>query len=213
MRPRFIAVEGPIGVGKTTLARELAAALDARLVADPDADNPYLESFYRDPARHALHVQLHFLLARTETLEALAAVSGRDVTVSDFLIEKDRLFAELTLDGDEWSMYRRLHERLVGGELPRPDLVIYLQAPLERLVERIERRGVAHERRIDSRYLEALSAAYERFFHAWDATALLIVNTAGIDIAREPAETRRLLGRIAHIDGGRHYFNPALPAG
>lgn len=211
MRPRFIAIEGPIGVGKTTLAKDLAAALDARFVPDPDDANPYLEPFYRDPSAYALHVQLHFLLARLEAMERVSAMPPSITLVSDFLIEKDPLFAELTLDGDEWSIYRRLHERLIG-ELPRPDLVIYLQAPLERLVERIERRGVEHERRIDSRYLEALAAAYERFFHAWNASTLLIVNTAGIDIASEPAETRRLLERIADIDGGRHYFNPALPA-
>ena len=239
MTPRFIAVEGPIGVGKTTLARRLAEATGARLVADPDADNPWLAAFYDDPASVALHVQLHFLLARLERLESIGPRLPDGVSlVSDFLLEKDRLFAELTLEPRERSVYERLHERLVGdvhaadetrsdesGEgatephdggatrgWPEPDLVIYLQAPTERLIERIERRGQTYERRIDSGYLDALSAAYERFFHGWTRSPLLIVNTDGIDLARSAAETRRLLERVEALGGGRHYFNPGLPA-
>ena len=224
MTPRFLAVEGPIGVGKSTLARHLADALGATVIADPDADNPYLEAFYADPSSTALHAQLHFLLSRLEVLDSIGdvreegACAGARI-VSDFLIDKDRLFAELTLESREWAMYERLHERLLGagaGEADlreaTPDLVIYLQAPLERLVERIERRGRSHERRIDSRYLQRLANAYERLFHDWSASPLLIVNTADMDPANSPAETRRLLERIDRMDGGRHYFNPGVPA-
>lgn len=217
MKPRFIAVEGPIGVGKTTLARRLADTLDAVYIADPDAENPYLDAFYRDPAATALHTQLHFLLSRLDSLDALSASDddGRR-RVSDFLIDKDRLFAELTLDAREWSMYDRLHTRLIDerqkDDESRPDLVIYLQAPLERLIERIERRGLARERRIDSSYLQALASVYERFFHGWKGSHLLIVNTADIDIAASSAETHRLVEHIDGFEGGKQYFNPGLPA-
>lgn len=222
MKPRFVVVEGPIGVGKTTLAQRLAERLGGDLLADPDAENPYLDAFYHEPAATALHTQLHFLLSRLDVLDAIDAPDdpgGRDherPLIGDFLIDKDRLFAELTLDPREWSMYERLHRRLLDerklSAVPVPDLVIYLQAPLERLIERIERRGHARERRIDSGYLQELAHAYEAYFHGWEDSTLLIVNTADIDIARSAAETDRLLERIDEIDGGRHYFNPVLPA-
>ena len=212
LRYRHVAVEGPIGVGKSTFARLLARATGARFVADPDASNPYLEAFYRDPGSNALHAQLHFLVSRLETLDNPAVRRPGQAVVADFMIDKDRLFAELTLDETEWRLYAALASRLTGpaaaAPLPAPDLVVYLQAPVERLIERIERRGIAHEHRIDSTYLQRLSSSYERFFHDFTACPLLIVNTERLDPGRRAADLDALVARVRRMDGGRHFFNP-----
>lgn len=207
MKYQFIAIEGPIGVGKSTLAAQLAKQFKASFLSDSDAINPYLKTFYRNPGGAAFHTQLHFLVSRLETLNNPAVVNPNKPIVADFLLDKDRLFAELTLDHTEWWMYSRLYDKQVA-DVPRPDLVVYLQAPLERLIERIERRGVGHEQRIDSNYLQQLSALYERFFHAYSETPLLIVNAADINLADDPDEVLRLGSRIRELEGGRHYFNP-----
>jgi len=207
MKYQFIAIEGPIGVGKSTLAAQLASQYKASLLSDTDATNPYLKTFYRDPSSAAFHTQLHFLVSRLEILNNPAVVNPNQPIVADFLLDKDRLFAELTLDHTEWWMYSRLYDKLAIG-VPRPDLVVYLQAPLERLIERIERRGVGHEQRIDSNYLQQLSVLYERFFHSYTETPLLIVNAADINLADDPREVLRLAMRIRELEGGRHYFNP-----
>lgn len=207
MKYQFIAIEGPIGVGKSTLGLQLAAQFKASFLTDTDTSNPYLKAFYRDPGAAAFHTQMHFLASRLEVLRNPAVLKPNQPIVADFLLDKDRLFAELTLDHTEWWMYSRFYEKQCTG-VPRPDLVVYLQAPLERLIERIERRGVAHEKRIDSHYLQQLSALYERFFHAYTETPLLIVNAAEINLADNPEEVLRLAQRIAELDGGRHYFNP-----
>lgn len=207
MSYRYIAVEGPIGVGKTTLARRLAEALAASLVSDTESSNPYLESFYSQPRQFALHTQLHFLASRLEVLQDPAVLTPTGPLVADFMLEKDRLFAELTLDSHEWWMYSQIHDR-VAHDFATPDLVIYLQAPLERLLERIERRGIAHEAHIPSHYLQQVIESYERFFHAWTRTPLLIVNVSDINLADDNDEVAELVARIGHVDRGRHYLNP-----
>ena len=161
---RYIAIEGPIGVGKTGLARRLAEALDSELVLEEAGANPFLERFYHDPRAAALPTQLFFLFQRVAQLERLRqADMFSDLRVSDFLIDKDRLFAQTTLDRHELSLYERVYETL-DFDPPIPDLVVYLQAPVDTLLFRIARRGIAYEKEIGRRYLERLAEAYSRFF-------------------------------------------------
>ena len=204
---RFIAIEGPIGVGKTTLSRKLSDALDAEFFPDTDDVNPYLDSFYKTPELSALQTQLHFLASRLARLDEIARVSRSKACVSDFLVGKDRLFAELTLNESDWWIYEQLHNRL-DLTATAPELTIYLQAPVEILIQRIERRGLRRERRIDSRYLARIVDSYERFFHEYDEAPLLIVNAESINIADNSADFERLQRQIADITAGRHYFNP-----
>jgi len=207
MKYQYIAVEGPIGVGKTTLAKKLASAFRGRYLADAVAANPYLESFYKQPKHVALHTQLHFLMSRLDAMDRAKVDTGTRPVVADFILEKDRLFAELTLDETEWAMYSAVFNRTVEAQ-PRPDLVVYLQAPLEKLVQRIERRGNRHEQRIESRYLQRLIELYERYFHQYDASPLLIVNAAEINLADSPEDFESLVERIKSVEGGRHFVNP-----
>ena len=207
MKHQFIAIEGPIGVGKSTLASTLAEHFSASLVRDTETENPYLKQFYKDPKPIALHTQLHFLLSRLEVLSSPSVARSTGPMVSDFLLEKDKLFAELTLSEDEWWMYTRLYERMTKNCV-RPNLVIYLQAPLEKLIQRIERRGLRHEQRIDSHYLQQLISLYERYFHEYAESALLIVNASEINLADNEQDIATLVERIRNLDGGRHYFNP-----
>lgn len=211
MKYQFIAIEGPIGVGKSTLARQLAKSFKANFLSDTESSNPYLKTFYKDPRASALHTQLHFLVARLKVLNNPAVINPVQPIVADFLLDKDRIFAELTLDHTEWWMYSQIYDKQVK-DVPRPDLVVYLQAPLERLIERIERRGVPHEQRIDSNYLQQLSSLYERYFHAYSETPLLIINTADINLADNASEVDRLCKMIGQLEGGRHYFNPMVPS-
>ncbi len=211
MKHQFIAIEGPIGVGKSTLAKILADAFSADLVRDTETTNPYLKQFYKEPAEVALHTQLHFLLSRVDVLQNPAVMRPTKPMVSDFLLDKDRLFAELTLDEDEWWMYTRIFDR-ISAQCPKPDLVIYLQAPLEKLIQRIERRGVSHEQAINSHYLQQLITIYERYFHEYTASPLLIVNASDINIADNPTDVQRLISEISALEGGRHYFNPVASA-
>ncbi len=204
---RFIAIEGPIGVGKTTLATKLAKALGGRFVNDTEKENPYLETFYKNPASVSLHTQLYFLMSRLALLEREKVGSPGNRHIVDFLIAKDRLFAEINLDENEWWMYRELHDRL-DLDAAVPDLTIYLQAPVEILIQRIERRGLRFEQRIDSGYLQRVVDSYERFFHEYDESPLLIVNAQAINIADNPADFERLTQQISEIKAGRHYFNP-----
>ena len=205
---RYIAIEGPIGVGKTSLARRLAGRLEASLVLERAEDNPFLERFYRNPRAAAFPAQLHFLFQRAQQL---AAMNQQDlfasVRVADYLLEKDRLFARLTLEPAELELYERVYERL-GLDPPKPDLVLYLQAPVDVLQERIARRRIAHEQLIAREYLERLNEAYAQFFHAYSAAPLLIVNAAAIDPVSNAADFEELLGAIGRTHRGRHYFNP-----
>lgn len=208
----YIAIEGPIGVGKTTVARHLAELLKAQFLPDTDTHNPYLKQFYLDPKAVALHAQLHFLVARREVLKKRDIEQPVKPIIADFMIDKDRLFAELTLDENEWWMYSHLYDRMTE-DTRRPNLVIYLQAPLERLIERIETRGLRHEQRIDSTYLAELGARYERFFHDYDESSLLIVNADEVNLATDQSAVQALANqvqsRLAEGGGGRHFWNPA----
>jgi deoxyadenosine/deoxycytidine kinase len=208
-QPKYIVVEGPIGVGKTTLASRLAKDFQAELVLEEPASNPFLERFYSNPKQMALHTQLHFLMQRQSRIESLNfPLAGMIVT--DFLLEKDRLFAESTLDENELSLYEKIHERVITDS-PNPDLVVYLQAPVEVLLQRIRGRGQRFERAIDSTYLQLLNDAYARFFHYYTGSSLIIVNATEINFAQDGDDYQQLFEQIKSISKGRHFFNP-LPA-
>jgi deoxyguanosine kinase len=205
---RYIAIEGPIGVGKTSLARRLAATLNAQLVLEQAEENPFLERFYRNPRVGALPAQLFFLFQRAQQQGALAQADiFGSVRVADYLLAKDDLFARMTLDDEEYGLYRQVHERL-AIDAPKPDLVVYLQAPVDVLLDRIARRGIGHESLIDRAYLTRLNEAYARFFHAYEAGPLLMVNAAAIDPVTNDADYEELLGQINRTVRGRLYYNP-----
>lgn len=207
--PRYVAVEGPIGAGKTSLARRLAESFDSELVLEKPEENPFLERFYRDPRNAALPAQLCFLFQRARQVQEFRQSDlFNPVRVADFLLEKDRLFAEVNLDPQELELYNQIYARL-ALDAPVPDLVVYLQAPVDVLIERIARRGIPYEKRIGRRYLERLMEAYARFFHVYDRAPLLIVNAGDIDPVNREADYSQLLARIRTVRHGRHFFNPA----
>ena len=211
-KPRFIVVEGPIGVGKTALARRLAESLSASLLLEEVVENPFLERFYRDGRSAALPAQMFFLFARARQIEALRQADlFSSVRVADYLFAKDRLFAELNLDTDELALYDQVVDKL-GVEPPVPDLVIYLQASVDALMERIARRGIDYERIIDRVYLERLADTYARYFHAYNEGPLLIVNASDIDPVHNDADYEQLFQQIERTTGGRHFFNPVSAA-
>lgn len=157
----------------------------------------------------AFHTQMHFLMSRLEVLQNPAVVNPVQPIVADFMLEKDRLFAELTLDEQEWWMYSGLYERMTAN-CPKPDFVIYLQAPLSRLIQRIEKRGIADEQHIDSHYLQQVIDQYEQFFHNYTSTPLLIVNASDINLVDNSSDINALLNQISSTDGGRHFYNPSV---
>jgi deoxyadenosine/deoxycytidine kinase len=205
---RFIVIEGPIGVGKTTLASRLAGELGAELVLERAFENPFLERFYRNPRAGALAAQLHFLFQRTQQL---AQLQQQDLfaaqRIADYMIEKDRLFARTTLEDEEYRLYEQVYARL-ALETPKPDLVIYLQAPVDVLLARIRARSIPYEQFMERRYLERLHDAYARFFHEYEAAPLLIVNAAAIDPVGSDADFAELLAAIRRMRRGRLYYNP-----
>lgn len=207
-RPDYIVVEGPIGVGKTTLARRLAESFATDLMLELAAENPFLPRFYADPKSVALPTQLFFLFQRAKQIESLKQTDMfKPVQVSDFLIEKDKLFASVTLDDDELALYHQVYERLTL-DAPVPDLVIYLQAPIDVLMERIIERGHDYERYVDRSYLKKISDAYVEFFYHYKIAPLLIVNTDDFDLSGNDKDYALLLEHINRLPPGRHYFNP-----
>ena len=206
--PSYIVVEGPIGVGKTTLAKRLAASLGGEALLEAPEENPFLPRFYENPPMNALATQLFFLIQRVRQLEDIRqADMFATVRVGDFMIEKDRLFAELTLDPDELALYLQVYDRF-AGEAVAPDIVIYLQAPVDVLLGRIAARGIAFERWMDPGYLDRVASAYTRFFHHYEGAPLVIVNAADIDFAHVDADYDLLFDKVRSISKGRHYLNP-----
>jgi deoxyadenosine/deoxycytidine kinase len=205
---RYIAVEGPIGVGKTTLARRLADAFECRLVQEAAEDNPFLAHFYEDPARWALPTQLHFLLSRHRQQRALAEEPEDRGVVVDYLLEKDRIFAEMNLESDELALYREV-QSLLPGPLPKPDLVIYLEARPDVLLRHLRKRNRGFERRISPQYLESLIEAYRRFFHEYYRDApLLVVNCSAIDFVEQGSDLADLIREIRGMKQGVQHYIP-----
>jgi deoxyguanosine kinase len=207
--PGFIVVEGPIGVGKTSLATRLAKSFKGEVVLEQVEENPFLERFYRSGRAEALPAQLFFLFHRARQLEELRQSDlFSPVRVADFHFAKDRLFAEINLDREELNLYDQICSKL-QVDVPVPDLVIYLQASVDALMRRILRRGRPYERTIDRQYLERLTDAYARYFHSYDDSPLLIVNASSIDPVHNDADYEQLFQQIRRTTGGRHFFNPA----
>lgn len=209
---RYIAIEGPIGVGKTALARRLADSLSATLVLEEVEENPFLERFYRDGRSAALPAQMFFLFARARQIQDLRQSDlFSSVQISDYLFTRDRLFAELNLDPEELKLYDQIADSL-AVEAPVPDLVIYLQASVDSLLRRLVRRNSSYDRYVERAYLEKLTEAYARFFHAYDDGPLLIVNASQIDPVNNDADYQQLFQQIERTTGGRHFFNPVAAA-
>ena len=205
---RLVVVEGPIGVGKTTLARKLAATVGAESVLEQADENPFLERFYKNPKAAAFPTQLFFLFQRARQLQELRQQDMfAPVRVADYLLDKDRLFARITLDDEEYALYEQVYARL-SLDAPRPDLVVFLQAPVDVLLERIARRGIRYEKYIEAGYLEKLIDAYTRYFHQYTASPLLIVNAEAIDPVGDSRDYEELLDAVRRTRMGRHYFNP-----
>ena len=204
----YIVIEGPIGSGKTTLARLLSEEFSVQLLSEKAESNPFLPRFYQDAQRYALPTQLFFLFQRSRQI---ADMSQRDLfstpTVADFFLEKDPLFARLNLDDEEYSLYHQIYTHL-QLKSPKPDLVIYLQTPVDELAERIEERNISYEQEIPREYIERLAAAYSEFFHTYEASPVLIVNNEKLNIIKYKSALNLLVDRIMQIKSSREYFNP-----
>ncbi len=207
--PGFIVVEGPIGVGKTSLVTRLAESLGAETLLEAPEVNPFLEKFYKAGESAAFPAQLYFLFQRSRQLEQVRQSDlFRSSLVADYMLEKDRLFAGLTLDRDELGLYEQVYERL-SMEAPVPDLVVYLQAPVEVLMERIKGRGRSYETTMDAMYIKRLSDAYTDFFYHYTGSPLLIINATEINPVDSDEDFNLLLEQICTVKSGKHYFNPA----
>ncbi len=203
----YIVIEGPIGVGKTSLARLMASSNNSQAVLEQPHENPFLERFYKDSSRYALPTQIFFLFQRINQLRDLTQTdlfSGQ--VISDFLIDKDPIFAALTLDDDELNLYKQLYDHFSQTK-PKPDLVIYLQASPPTLAERIKRRGVPSESGISDMYLEKLCESYSRFFYNYENSPLLIVNAEFLNPIEKSKDFDLLLKKISNMKGKREYFN------
>ena len=204
----YIVIEGPIGCGKTTLANLLADKFNVQLLSEKAEANPFLPRFYQDAQRYALPTQLFFLFQRSRQISDM---NQRDMftapTVADFFLEKDPLFARLNLDDEEYTLYHQIYTHL-QLKSPKPDLIIYLQTPIDELAERIEERNISYEQEIPREYIERLADAYSEFFHSYDASPVLIVNNEKLNITKDETALNLLIDRIGQIKSSREYFNP-----
>jgi len=208
--PAFIAVEGPVGVGKTTLAKKLAASFNYDTLLEDTEDNPFLEKFYHNRKQAALATQLFFLFQRAQKIQDMRQADiFEPVRVSDFLVEKDPLFARINLERDEFQLYEKVYQQMTI-DAPRPDLVIYLQASTDVLLARIESRGFSFEKSLDRDYLERLNEVYSEFFLYYDGAPLLIVNASEIDLVNGESDYAHFVDYLLDIRSGRHYFNPTF---
>jgi deoxyguanosine kinase len=208
--PRFITIEGPIGVVKTTLAKRLAESFNYETLLERPEENPFLAGFYKNRRQNALATQLFFLFQRAQQIQDMRQQDlFSPVRISDFLIEKDRLFARANLEDNEFALYEQVYSQITI-DAPKPDLVIYLQAPVDALMDRILKRGISEERNIDRDYLELLNEAYSEFFLYYDDAPLLIVNCADIDFINNDDHYLTLIDYMLNVRGGRHYFNPTI---
>ena len=204
---RYIVVEGPIGVGKTSLVRKLCDSFASELLLEKAEENPFIARFYRNPRQYALSTQLYFLLQRAQQVQGFRQKDlFQSSRIADFMIDKDRLFAELTLTTEELKLYQQIYQHMTI-DAPKPDLVIYLQASTGVLRERIIKRGIDYEQAIKDDYLNRLSELYTRFFYDYDESTLLTVNTQSIDLINSDQDYQALLDEINNIRSGRHYFN------
>jgi len=204
----FIVVEGPIGSGKTTLARMLADKFSTQLLSEKAEENPFLARFYQDPKRFALQTQIFFLFQRARQIADISQIDmfSQPIT-ADFFLEKDPLFARLNLNDEEYALYHQIYHHL-QLESPKPDLVIYLQTPLSSLTDRIAERNIDYESSMPPQYIERLSNAYSEYFHSYDAAPVLIVNNEKLNIIKDEAAFNLLVERIDQFQGRREYFNP-----
>ncbi len=208
--PAYIAIEGPIGVGKTTLAHLLAQSFNYEILLEDSEQNPFLKDFYKNPERNALATQLFFLFQRVQKIQSLRQADiFSPVRISDFLIEKDPLFAKITLTMDELELYKKVYSQLTI-DAPKPDLVIYLQASTDVLLSRIEQRGNRAEKAISKTYLQSLNEVYSDFFLYYDEAPLLIVNASEIDLVSRKTDYLHLVDYLLNIKSGRHYLNPSF---
>ncbi len=205
---KYVVIEGPIGVGKTSLSNKLALEWDAELILENVGDNPFLTKFYKNPREVSLQTQLYFLLTRTRQVQGFKQQDIFSKTrVSDFMLQKDRLFAQVTLNNEEYDLYDQLYSYMTV-DIPTPDLLIYLQAPINILMKRIKKRGRDFEKYINTQYLERLNSMYLKFFNNYNASPLLIVNAEDIDFVNNESDYKNLLEKIYSIEKGKHYFNP-----
>ena len=206
-RCRYVVVEGPIGAGKTSLARVLAQHAGGEELFERPEDNPFLERFYGDMPRFALATQLTFLFQRVDQLAGVGQYDMfRKLTFADFLLDKDPLFARLNLTDAEYGLYEKVYSHL-KPQTPTPDLVIYLQAPVDTLIDRVHRRGIDFEQSMPAEYLARLADAYTRFFYQYEEAPLLIVNSERLNFVDDSAHVELLLARVANMRGQREFFN------